>query len=166
LDTPLLGFDSPPRYVPKLPALDAGHKGCHRKPLSWGSLPLQRLQETRVHVSTGLAGCPAPPDELPDPFPARASTDSLSDRESASGSHPASYGAAPRFSQPLSGLLPLTSVPPFSDGWRSWGCALQGLHLSRSPDSSSPPAYPLDVLPSGCATSFLGRGSIGHARRT
>lgn len=50
----------------------------------------------------------------------------LSDRESADGSQPASYGAAPRFSKPLSGLLPLTSVPPFSDGWRSWGYALQG----------------------------------------
>jgi len=46
---------------------------------------------------------------------------------SAKGSHPPGYGAALRFSQPLSDLPPLAAVLPFSDRWRSWGCALQGV---------------------------------------
>jgi hypothetical protein len=30
-------------------------------------------------------------------------------------------------------LLPLPALPPFSDGWRSWGSPFRGLILSRSP---------------------------------
>jgi len=36
------------------------------------------------------------------------------------------------------------------------------LFLPRSPDDSSTPAYPLDVLPAGCATSVLGGGTLRH----
>jgi len=55
-------------------------------------------------------------------------------------------------------LLPLSAVPPFSDGWRSWGSPYRGLFLPRSSDGSSPPACPLDVSPSGCAVPVPRRG--------
>jgi hypothetical protein len=84
-------------------------------------------------------------------------------RASTSGSQSAGYGAAHRFSQPPSGVLPLTTVLPFSGRWRSWGCPFRGLHLLRSPDGSSPPACPPDVAPSGWPAPILG-GSTG--RRT
>jgi hypothetical protein len=48
-------------------------------------------------------------------------------------------------------LLPLSTVPPFSGGWRSWVSPYKGLFLSRSLGGSSPPTYPLDVAPLDCA---------------
>jgi hypothetical protein len=56
-------------------------------------------ETARVHV---------PPQRAPDETrkPHQNSTDR---------SHPASYGAAPRLSQPLSDLAPLTAAPSFSD---------------------------------------------------
>jgi hypothetical protein len=101
---PLLGF-SPPSwyYPPSSPAtIPRGH-------LSWGSSPLQRTRRrgsTSCQQSVRLSGFR---------------------RNSAGWSHPASYGAALRLSQPLSGfILPFTHLP-FSGSWHSWGFALQGL---------------------------------------
>jgi hypothetical protein len=70
-------------------------------------------------------------------------------RVSACESHLAGYGAARRLSQPLSGLLPPSTVLPFSDRWRSWGSPFRGLTHPRSPDGSSSSACPLDVSPDG-----------------
>jgi len=36
------------------------------------------------------------------------------------------------------------------------------LLLPRSPDDSSPPAYPPDVLPESCAVSVLGGNTLRH----
>lgn len=79
----------------------------------------------------------------------------------------------PPATEPLPGFPNLSAAfflsPPshhFQMGGAHGVTPSRGLHLPRSPDSSSLPAYPLDVIPSGCATSFLGRGSIGHASRT
>jgi hypothetical protein len=84
-------------------------------------------------------------------------------RESTGGSQTTGYGAAHRFSQPLSDLLPLTTVLPFSGRWHSWGCPFRGFILLRSPDGSSPPVCPPDVSPLGWPAPILG-GSTG--RRT
>lgn len=75
----------------------------------------------------------------------------------ARGSRFPGYGAAPRLSQPLSGLVPLSPVLPFSGRWRSWGLSFRGLVLTRSFDGSSPPTCPLDVSPRELAHSFLGK---------
>jgi hypothetical protein len=90
-------------------SFDRGH-------LSWGSVAPTTLEEERVHV----------PPRLP------ASGSLVVPGGSPTSSHLAGYGAAHRFSQPLSGLLPLPTVPPFSDGWRSWGCALQGISFHEA----------------------------------
>jgi hypothetical protein len=42
------------------------------------------------------------------------------------------------------------------------GLLPSGVYLSRSPNSSSLLAYPLDVPPAGCAASVLGRGAVRH----
>jgi hypothetical protein len=98
-----------------------------RKATPLGFVAPSAHEETRVHVSVRCCRLPGVAGRAPRPFSLSVRTrEGLSDRESASGSHSASYGAAPRFSKPLSGFLPLTSAPPFSDGWRSWGYALQG----------------------------------------
>jgi hypothetical protein len=86
-------------------------------------------------------------------------------RESTGGSQSTGYGAARRFSQPLSGLLPLTAVLPFSERWRSWGCPFRGLILLRSPDGSSPPACPPDVSPLGWPAPILGGSTAGRTVR-
>jgi len=41
-------------------------------------------------------------------------------------------------------VLP-SALPPFSDGWRSWGSPFRDLVLPRSPGGSSPSACPRDV---------------------
>jgi hypothetical protein len=62
-------------------------------------------------------------------------------------------------------LLPLSAVPPFSGGWRSWGSPFRGLILTRSPGDSSPPMYPHDVAPAGLEPPILGRGIHGRDGR-
>jgi hypothetical protein len=64
---------------------------------------------------------------------------------------------------PLSGFLNLSAtllllLPPyrFQIGGTHGVASFRGLFLSRSPNGSSPLAYPLDVVPSGCAASVLG----------
>lgn len=102
--------------------------------LSWGFVPLQRIRG-----ESPRPGCPG----------------------SASGSHPTGYGAAHRFSQPLSDLFLSPPSHHFSGRWRSWGSPYRGLTLSRSPGDSSSPAYPLDVAPTGLEPPILGRGIHG-----
>lgn len=143
LDYPLLGFGPPSRYFPLFPptVLRPG------APLL-GFLVPSAHQEEGVH---GPTSCPAGHPRLY--------------RDSADGSHPAGYGVAPRFSQPLGDLLPPSAALPFSDRWRSWDSLFRGSCLPRSPAGSSPPACPLDVSPAGRATPVLGRGASRHARR-
>jgi hypothetical protein len=62
-------------------------------------------------------------------------------------------------------LVPLPAVPPFSDGWRSWGSPFRGFILPQSPDDFSSPEYPRDVPPTGCATPILGGGARRHDDR-
>jgi hypothetical protein len=108
---PLLGFDPPTRYVPKSPPVASRSTGT-----SPGvRMPLQRSGRRE---STAR--------QLPGRAP-------RSCRDFAGRSHPAGYGAAHRFSQPLSGLLPPSAVLPFSGRWRSWGCALQGFVPATQP---------------------------------
>jgi hypothetical protein len=83
--------------------------------LSWGFAPLQRSGRRE---STAR--------QLPGRAPRFC-------RDCAGGSHPTGYGAAHRFSQPRSGLLPPSAVLPFSGRWRSWGCALQGVVPATQP---------------------------------
>jgi hypothetical protein len=138
LRNPLLRFDPPLRYVPKTSPWPLS-----RGQLSWDFVPLQRIQATGVHVL---------------PFNGKAVRQQSENhcRLSVNRSHPADYGAALRLSQPLSDFAPPAALLPFSDKWRSWGCVLQGFFLSQSPDSSSPPVYPVDVAPAGCAASVPG----------
>jgi len=116
-----------------------------RRHLSGGLIPLQRMgwrESTSVRLPGSAPWCC---------------------QGSAIGSHTNRYGAARRFSQPHSGLLPLPTVPRFSRGRRSWGSPYRGLCLPRSPDDSSPPAYPLDVAPEDCAVPVLGGDILGRA---
>jgi hypothetical protein len=118
------------------------HRSLDRRHLSWGSAPLQRSgrreSTSGFRRPPGFAGV------------------------SVHGSHPADYGAARRFSQPLSGLLPLSAVPPFSGGWRSCGSPYRGLFLSRSPARlvAVRPTL-LTLLPRADLSPFLG----GDTRR-
>jgi hypothetical protein len=75
----------------------------------------------------------------------------------------------PPVTEPLSGFLNLSaafilSLPShhFRVGGALGVMPFRGLRLTRNFDNSSLPTYPHDVLPSGCATSFLGRGSTRH----
>ena len=79
-------------------------------------------------------------------------------RGCASGSHPASYGAAPRFSQPLSGFLLSPPSRHFQTGGVHGVLPFRDLFLPRSPDDSSPPACPLGVSPLGLACPRPRRG--------
>jgi hypothetical protein len=114
------------------------HRSLDRRHLSWGSTPLQRTgrreSTSDFRRLPGFAGV------------------------SVHGSHPADYGVARRFSQPLSDLLPLSTVPPFSGGWRPCGSPSRGLFLPRSSADSSSCGYPLDVAPAGCAAPVPRRG--------
>lgn len=93
-----------------------------RRPLSWDSIPLQRVQTTGVHVLS---------------FDRKATReDPKAQSRSTGSSHAADFGAAPRFSQPLSDLTPLAAPLPFSDRWRSWGCALQGFAPLTQPPAA------------------------------
>jgi hypothetical protein len=81
-------------------------------------------------------------------------------RECVGRSHPADYGAARRFSQPLSGFF----FPPPSCHFQASGAPgvqpYRGLLLSRRSGSSSRPACPHDVHPAGCADPHPRRGHL------
>lgn len=147
----LLGFDSPTRYLSETFAFDLDLSVKTVAGNSHGvSIPLQRSRKqesTSDQVSLGgsLALC--------------------SGQASASESHLADYGAALRFFQPFSGILPLTTLLPFSDRWRSWGLPYRELLLPRSSNVSSTLTCPLDVAPLGCAAPILGGSTFGPASR-
>jgi hypothetical protein len=78
--------------------------------LSWGSALLHGLSRSPAHgistMGTSLGvSCPYSARGSQSPRPARCQTSSPVVRDSAHRSHPAGYGAARRFSQPLSGFL-------------------------------------------------------------
>jgi hypothetical protein len=116
--------------------------------LSWGFLPLQRA---RRRESTSRRK----PSELPG-F-AEVST---------CESHPAGYGAALRFSQPPSGLLPPSTLLPSFRQVAFLGFLPSGVsspHAARTAHRR-PPAL-LTFLPLVGLTPFLGGGTSGHTRR-
>jgi hypothetical protein len=84
---------------------------------------------------------------------------------SASDSHVASYGAAHRFSQPLSGSFLSPPSHHFQMGGTPGVRRYRGLILLRSPDGSSPPACLLDVSPADCACSVPRRSICGRTCR-
>jgi len=134
---PLLGFGPPTRYSRSL-----RHRSLDRRHLSWGFTPLRRTgrreSTSDFRRLPGFAGV------------------------SVRGSHPADYGVAHRFSQPLSDLLPLSTVPPFSGGWRPCGSPSRGLFLSRSPARLVVVRLTLlTLLPRADRSPFLG----GNTRR-
>jgi hypothetical protein len=139
-----MGFSLPSRLSQNLRPwpLDRGH-------LSWGSLPLQR---TGRRESTSVR------------FPGSASL--ALPGWSASGSHPAGYGVARRFSQPLSDFCLSPPLCHFQADGTPGVRPFRGLFLPRSPGDSSPPACPPDVSPIGSAEPpFLG-GDFPWARWT
>jgi len=123
------------------------HRPFDRRHLSWGSRPFN----ARGGESSRPTGCPADPPVLPGSYQ-RVPPRRLRCRSQV-------FSTSQR-------LLPLPTVPPFSGGWRSWGSPYRGLFLPRSPDDSSPPACPLDVAPSSCASPFLGGVLVGAAEVT
>jgi hypothetical protein len=121
-----MGFGSPSRYVPK-------------------SLP--RVSRPRAPLLGFRRPFNARGGESPRPAPVARPGLPGGARGCASGSHPASYGAAPRFSQPLSGLFLSPPSRHFQTGGVRGVLPFRELILPRSPDDSSPPACPLDVSP-------------------
>lgn len=134
MNNPLLGFSPPPRYFPIFLPLSL----LTRADLSWGFLPLQR---SRRRESTSC--------QLPGKLPGFG-------RESANRSHAIGYGVAHRLSQPHSDFFFSSPSCRFQAGGVPGVVPFRGLILLRSPDSSSLPACPLDVLPAGCASPVLG----------
>jgi hypothetical protein len=107
-----------------------------RRHLSWGFVAPSVLEERE---STSQSGCPfwAPwwCQGVHQPFPL------------------ADYGAARRFSQPLSGLFLSSPSRHFQAGGTRGVLPFRELFLPRSPDDSSSPACPLDVDPIELACS-------------
>jgi hypothetical protein len=102
LDDPLLGLGSPSRLSRRPPP----SVSRPRAPLLGFSAPSAH-QVGRVHVQLALAppGCPVGRRRVP-PLRLRCRSQVF----------PTSQR-----------LAPLPALPPFSDGWRSWGSALQGI---------------------------------------
>jgi hypothetical protein len=100
------------------------------------------LEEERVHV----------PIRLPGGRPGFAGV-------SAGRSHPADYGVARRFFQPLSDFFLSPPSPHFQRGGVP-AVRPSGVSSSRrSSDGSSPPVYPHDVLPTGHVPPVPRRGN-------
>jgi len=138
---PLLGFD-PLHGMSRSPRTQPlGHV-----PLSWGSFPYS-ASGSRAH---GLASCPAWLPGLSPRIPPAVP--------------PASYGAAHRFSQPLSDLFLSWPSHHFQAGGAPGVLPSRGLFLPRSSASSSPAACLLDVSPAGCAVPILGTGTPSGSR--
>lgn len=139
---PLLGFSSPTRSFPKSPPAASRPTG----------------------TSPGVP-CPYSASGRGSPRPARCRAGAPVSRVCSDRSRPAGYGAARRFSQPLSGFY----LPPPSCHFQTGGAPgvppFRGLFRSRSPDDSSSPACPLDVPPVGWPSPDLGGGASGRADR-
>lgn len=80
-------------------------------------------------------------------------------RASADKSHLASYGAAPRFSQPPSDFFLSPPSHHFQMGNALGVLPFRGLLLPRSPHGSSPQACLPDVCPASWPTPVLGGGA-------
>jgi hypothetical protein len=136
LNAPLMGFDPPSRYNPK-PLLPNSRT---RAPLM-GFLPLQRMRRPEL-TARSVARIKA----------LRGVTSAAFRRLFPH----TGYGVALRFSQPLSDFSLRPPSCHFQTGDAPGVLPFKGLSLSRSPGGSSPPAYPLGVLPAGCAVFLLG----------
>jgi hypothetical protein len=127
-----MGFGPPAWYFPVLLVF-----GLSTEDTSLGvSLPLQCSRK-----------------ESPRPSPVALSGLPGGARGFISRSHLADYGAARRFSQPLSGLFLSLPSRHFQAGGTRGVVPFRELFLPRSPDDSSSPACPLDVDPIELACS-------------
>jgi hypothetical protein len=151
--------------------------------LSWGSTPLHGMSRspllptpaTRAAIESHSLGVPCPysayrkreSTSRPASLVAqlhRKSSPTLSQPVQARTRYRTGNPLAvpiPPATEPLPGFLNLSAAfflsPPshhFQMGGAHGVAPSRGLHFPRSPDSSSLPAYPLDVIPSRCATSF------------
>jgi hypothetical protein len=138
LSFPLVRFDSPLRYVPKT-LLSVSQLTT----TLLGFFAPSTRETVRVHV-------------LPFDRKAPLMTTRKLPPGSVSRSHPTDYGAAHRFSQPLSDLFLSMPSYHFQIGGVHGVAPFRDLTLSRSSSSSSPLVYPLDVLPAGCAAPVPG----------
>lgn len=126
-DAPLLGFDPPPRYVPK--SLFPTSRCENHSP---------EVYAPSVHAawkSTALAS-----------YPARAPHDLH--RENLLTVPPVSYGVAHRLSQPFSDFFLPKPSHHFQMGNALGVSPFRGFPFRAAPYGSSPPACPLDVAPS------------------
>jgi hypothetical protein len=126
---PLLKFNSPSRFMPEthVPRLSAQDSSLR-------FVPLQRF---RMRESTSPPGKPpTSPKTRKQPISWSNFTQSEDQIKPTGGSQTACFGAAPRLSQPLSDLVPLTTALPFSGSKRSWGCTLQGLSPFAKPPAT------------------------------
>jgi hypothetical protein len=135
MGNPLLGFGPPSRYVPKVPASHLSIRGTS----PGGSIPFS----ARRGESPRPRRLPGSVPRFPG-FRRRVPPRRLRCRSQV-------FPTSQR-------LLPLSAVPPFSDGWRSWGSLFRGLILTRSSSGSSPLISPHDVPPAGLEPPILGRG--------
>jgi hypothetical protein len=130
LGDPLMGFGPPSRFVPQSPPRASRPRapllGFHRPYNARGGESPRPASVARTGLPGGARGC-------------------------AGESQPADYGAAHRFSQPLSGFFLSPPSRHFQTGGVRGVLPFRELFLPRSPDGSSPPACPLDVLPIGLA---------------
>ena len=134
--------------------------------LSWGSTLLHGVsRQPRRGPSTNGTSL-----RVPCPFSARGRESPRSSRlpggtpscpGAADGSHAASFGVARRFSQPLSDFFLSPPSCHFQTGGALGVSPFRGFCLPRSPDGSSPPAYPLGLPPADCAGP---RPRRGHPR--
>jgi hypothetical protein len=147
---------------PVFPSPPAPGDATHRVLLSWGSATStvfpKSLCVTSRSRTTLMGFCPLQRIGL------RESTASPVARPSARGFPPgvpptvppAGYGAAHRFSQPLSDVFLSRPVHLFQVAGAPGVPPSRGLILPRSPVGSSPAACPPDVPPEGCAAPVLG----------
>lgn len=164
LSTPLLGFHSPSRYDPNLPAFTTCHQGRSRRLLSWGFLPLQRSRKRESTSASVTTGHPARSEELPGAL--------LAPCKHGTPLEPGIYRRfPPRRLRGRSQAFPASQrssssrVPPTIFRW----VALLGFRPPGVYTSHEAPAARhcwhtlLTFFPPGALPLFLGRGSVGIA---
>jgi len=168
--TPVRPWRSRRTTHPVFPSPPAPGDATHRVLLSWGSTPYTVFPE--VPARSLSVTCPSHGVPSPTAHQARESTASPVARPGSRGFHlgippavpPASYGAAHRFSQPLSDFFLSWPSHHFQAGGAPGVLPSRGLILPRSPASSSLTACLLDVSPAGCAAPILGTGTPSGSR--
>jgi len=124
------------------------HRSFDRRHLSWGSAPLQRSRR-REFTSVRLPGRPTGFAGV-----------------SARGSHPADYGVAHRFSQPLSDFYLSPPSRHFQAGGVHGVCPPGDCSSHDAPTTRRRRPALLTFSPASCASPFLGGVLVGAAEVT